>query len=240
MLGVAGVETSDVPLVPDSIRLGPGVALTELGAFKQGLFFVQDPAATLVAKYAFVPEGGVVVDLCAAPGGKALELSRRARLVFAADAKMARVERMLTGFGRLDATNLIPIVCDARHPAIGEADVVVIDVPCTGTGTWRRQPTAKWKLTPEQLAALVKDDLVRWSNAPAPANYMSLTYNTAPGITGSAKTPAALDAVAREVAFARRMIADNDWPMIDVTRRSVEEIAATILNMLSDNKRTDK
>ncbi|MEN9593126.1 MAG: hypothetical protein RJA21_1602 [Gemmatimonadota bacterium] len=153
-LSGAGVTTHDVPLVPDSIRLGPGVALTELGAFKQGMFFVQDPAATLVATYAYVPEGGVVVDLCAAPGGKALELSRRARLVFAADAKMARVERMLTGFGRLDATNLIPIVCDARHPAIGEADVVVIDVPCTGTGTFRRHPDARWRLRVSDFAVL--------------------------------------------------------------------------------------
>ncbi len=150
----AGVATHDVPLLPDSIRLGPGVALTELSAFQQGMFFVQDPAATLVATYAFVPEGGVVIDLCAAPGGKALELSRRARLVFAADAKMARVERMLTGFGRLDATNLIPLVCDARHPAIGEADVVVIDVPCTGTGTFRRHPDARWRLRVSDFAVL--------------------------------------------------------------------------------------
>jgi len=74
--------------------------------------------------------------------------------VFAADAKMARVERMLTGFGRLDATNLIPIVCDARHPAIGEADVVVIDVPCTGTGTFRRHPDARWRLRVSDFAVL--------------------------------------------------------------------------------------
>jgi 16S rRNA (cytosine967-C5)-methyltransferase len=154
MLTGAGVSTHDVPLVPDSIRLGPGVALTELGAFKQGVFFVQDPAATLVATYAHVPEGGVVVDLCAAPGGKALELSRRARLVFAADAKMTRVERMLTGFARLNATNLIPIVCDARSPAIGDADVVVIDVPCTGTGTFRRHPDARWRLRMSDFAVL--------------------------------------------------------------------------------------
>lgn len=154
MLTGTGVTTHEVPLVPDSIRLGAGVALTELGAFKQGAFFVQDPAATLVATYAYVPLDSVVIDLCAAPGGKALELSRRARLVFAADAKMARVERMMTGFGRLDATNLIPLVCDARSPAIDEADVVVIDVPCTGTGTFRRHPDARWRLRVSDFAVL--------------------------------------------------------------------------------------
>ena len=154
MLTGAGVTTHDVPLVPDSIRLGQGVALTELGAFKQGAFFVQDPAATVVAQYACVPEGGVVIDLCAAPGGKALELSRRARLVIAADAKMTRVERMLPGFGRLDATNLMPIVADERHPGMGEVDVVVMDVPCTGTGTFRRHPDARWRLRVSDFAVL--------------------------------------------------------------------------------------
>ncbi len=154
MLQGAGVATFDVPVCSDSIRLGGGVALTELGAFKQGVFFVQDPAATLVAKYAFVPEDGVVVDLCAAPGGKALELSRRAKFVFAADRSLARVERMVTGFGRLDATNLIPIVCDARDPAITEADVVLIDVPCTGTGTFRRHPDARWRMRMSDFAVL--------------------------------------------------------------------------------------
>ena len=154
MLTGAGVTTHDVPLVADSIRLGPGVALTELEAFQQGAFFVQDPAATLVAQYAHVPTDSVVVDLCAAPGGKALELARRARLVFAADAKMARVERMLAGFGRLAATNLIALVCDAREPSIAAADVILIDVPCTGTGTFRRHPDARWRLRASDFAVL--------------------------------------------------------------------------------------
>ncbi|MDQ8159877.1 MAG: 16S rRNA (cytosine(967)-C(5))-methyltransferase RsmB [Gemmatimonadota bacterium] len=154
MLVGAGVITHDVPVCPESIRLGTGVALTELSAFTQGLLFVQDPAATLVAQYAHVPHGSVVADLCAAPGGKALELARRAKLVIAADRSMARVDRMVTGFGRVHATNLVPLVCDARDAAVADADVVLIDVPCTGTGTFRRHPDARWRMRVSDFAVL--------------------------------------------------------------------------------------
>ena len=154
MLEGAGIETSEVALVKDSIRLGAGVALTELGAFKQGLLYVQDPAATLVAQYADIAPGSVVADLCAAPGGKALELSRRAKLVIAADRSHTRVERMLLGFGRLDARNLHSVVADAESPAMSPVDAVLVDVPCTGTGTFRRHPDARWRLRVSDFAVM--------------------------------------------------------------------------------------
>jgi len=150
----AGVERHAVPLVPGSIRLGSGVALTELGAFTQGIFYVQDPAATLVAQYAHVAEGSTVADLCAAPGGKALELTQRAGLVIAADRNIARVHRMLEGFRRINASKLVSIVSDARHPALHPADAVLVDVPCTGTGTFRRHPDARWRLKVSDFAVL--------------------------------------------------------------------------------------
>lgn len=154
MLGGAGVRTTDVPLVPDSLQLSPGVALTELGAFRQGLFYVQDPAATLVTRYAHVPEGSTVADLCAAPGSKALELSRRAGVVIAADRNRARVARMVNGFARLHARAVIPVVADAIAPALSPVDAVLVDVPCTGTGTFRRHPDARWRLRVSDFAVL--------------------------------------------------------------------------------------
>jgi 16S rRNA (cytosine967-C5)-methyltransferase len=154
MLDGVGVPTTEVPLVPDSLQLPTGVALTELGAFKQGLLFVQDPAATLVARYAAVPAGATVADLCAAPGGKTLELARTAGRVIAADRSLSRVERMLTGFGRLDVDTVQAMVCDARDPAIAPVDVVLLDAPCTGTGTFRRHPDARWRLRISDLAVM--------------------------------------------------------------------------------------
>ncbi len=148
----AGVRIEDAPLVADSIQLASSVSLVELGAFRKGLFFVQDPASTLVVRYADVPPGSVVADLCASPGGKALELSRDAHHVIAMDRSQSRIERLLTNLRRLEAPTVIPMVGDARHPAIGPVDAVLVDAPCTGTGTFRRHPDARWRLKVSDLA----------------------------------------------------------------------------------------
>lgn len=155
-LEAAGVGVSEPPLVRDSIELAGGVSLAGLGAFRQGLFFVQDPAATLVARYAAIPAGATVADLCAAPGGKTLELARSAALVIAADRSARRVERMRENFRRLDlhTTSTPVLVADARHPAIRAVDAVLLDVPCTGTGTFRRHPDARWRLRISDIAVM--------------------------------------------------------------------------------------
>lgn len=148
------VTIADAPLVADSILLGGNISLTELGAFRQGQLFVQDPAATMVTKYAAIPDGAVVADLCAAPGGKAIELSRNASLVIASDRSFARLDRVVSNRRRLDIANLLPLVADAKSPAIRSVDVVLLDVPCTGTGTFRRHPDARWRLKVSDIAVM--------------------------------------------------------------------------------------
>jgi 16S rRNA (cytosine967-C5)-methyltransferase len=150
----AGVHVDEVPLVRDSIQLRDSVALAELGSYRQGLFFVQDPGATLVTQYASVPSGATVADLCAAPGGKSLELARLAGIVFAADRSATRVQRVLQNVRRMEARTVHTLVADARHPAIRPVDVVLLDVPCTGTGTFRRHPDARWRLKISDLAVM--------------------------------------------------------------------------------------
>lgn len=179
MLEGAGVAVREAPLVSDSLVLGHGVQLTELGAFKQGLLFVQDPAATLVTRYASIAPGSVVADLCSAPGGKTLELSRTARLVVAADRVPGRLERLLVGIGRLDAENIVAYVGDAREPAVHDLDALLLDVPCTGTGTFRRHPDARWRLRASDLAvmsAVQREILERASVAVRPGGL--LIYST--------------------------------------------------------------
>jgi 16S rRNA (cytosine967-C5)-methyltransferase len=166
MLEAAGVETSDAPLVSDSIVLVSGVgSMTELGAFKQGLFHLQDPASTLVTRYASVPTGARVADVCAAPGGKALELARTAGTVFAGDSSRTRMARVRENVRRLDAQNVIPFVGDALQPAVHEMDAVLVDAPCTGTGTFRRHPDARWRLKASDFAVLptLQRDILRAS-----------------------------------------------------------------------------
>ena len=150
----SGVTPDDVPLVADSLQLPQGTALLELAAWRQGNVFVQDPAATLVTRFAAIPAGAVVGDLCAAPGGKSLELARGARFVLAADRSPVRLTRMAANIERLDARNVSLIAMDASAPAVKPLDMVLLDVPCTGTGTFRRHPDARWRLRHSDLALL--------------------------------------------------------------------------------------
>jgi len=154
MLESAGVHVEDAPLMRDSIQIAGGITLTELGAFKQGLFFIQDPGSTLVTQYAAIPSGSAIGDLCAAPGGKSLELAREARIVVAADRSPARLGRLVANRDRLEASNIYAIAADARFPAIRPVDAVLVDAPCTGTGTFRRHPDARWRLRVSDLAVM--------------------------------------------------------------------------------------
>jgi 16S rRNA (cytosine967-C5)-methyltransferase len=155
MLESAGIHVSDAPLARDSIVLSsPVSSLTELGPFRQGLFHMQDPASTLVTQYACVPTGAVVADLCAAPGGKSVELSRNASHVLASDLSFLRLQRVAENIRRLEINTMYPYVADARVPAIRPVDLVLIDVPCTGTGTFRRHPDARWRLRISDLAVM--------------------------------------------------------------------------------------
>jgi len=180
MLEAAGVEVADAPLVADSIVLAsPVSALTELGAFRQGLFHLQDPASTLVTKYADIPEGAVVADVCAAPGGKSVELSRRASAVFASDLSAARLRRVIENTRRMELPQVHPYVADARKPAIRAADVVLVDAPCTGTGTFRRHPDARWRVKPSDLAVMgaIQREILRSASAVVPVGGL-LVYGT--------------------------------------------------------------
>lgn len=180
MLESSGVGVADAPLVPDSIVFASSVSsLTELGAFRQGLFHLQDPASTLVTMYADIPEGSRVADLCSAPGGKAVELSRRARDVFASDLSWKRVARVRQNIARMELAQVHAYVADARRPAIREADVVLIDAPCTGTGTFRRHPDARWRLKTSDLAVMgaIQREILRSAATLVPVGGL-LVYST--------------------------------------------------------------
>ena len=150
----SSVIPDEVPLVPDSLQLPQGTALLELAAWRQGHCFVQDPAATLVTRYASFPAGATVADFCAAPGGKTLELSRTADFVVAADRSPSRLARLTANLQRLDAHNVGLVAMDATMPAVQRLDAILLDVPCTGTGTFRRHPDARWRLRHSDLALL--------------------------------------------------------------------------------------
>ena len=121
-----------------SVRIGAGVQVTALPGYDDGAFWVQDAAAALPARLLGDVSGLRVLDMCAAPGGKTLQLSAAGAQVTAIDlsqARMARVEQNLARTG-LRATL---VAGDALDQA-GRHDAILLDAPCSATGTIRRHP----------------------------------------------------------------------------------------------------
>lgn len=153
-LAAAGIEAQRVDFAPDALRLVPPA--TAAAALAVVPAVVQDPAAGLVVRYAELPDDARVLDLCAAPGGKAVELAERARYTVAADVSVRRLERVRENVDRVGGLRIGLVAADARWPPFTAADAVLLDVPCTGTGTLRRHPDGRWRLRPTDLAALVE------------------------------------------------------------------------------------
>ena len=121
-----------------------------LPGFAEGGWIVQDPAHALVARYAAIPAGAVVYDACAAPGGKAVALERTGARVVAGDARPDRLPRLKDTARRAGvAIRCLAADLEAAPLGSGTLDAVLVDAPCSATGTMARHPDARWRLTPE-------------------------------------------------------------------------------------------
>ncbi|HYW49194.1 MAG TPA: 16S rRNA (cytosine(967)-C(5))-methyltransferase RsmB [Gemmatimonadaceae bacterium] len=154
MLHERDVAAVDAPLLTDALQLPPGVALTQLGAFQRGQLYVQDSGSGLVVQYAHIPRGDVAADLCAAPGGKTLALLQAGAKVIASDRSANRLQRLHANLTRMNAIDVDVREMDATAPTLEPVDAVLVDVPCTGTGTFRRHPDARWRLRVSDIALL--------------------------------------------------------------------------------------
>jgi 16S rRNA (cytosine967-C5)-methyltransferase len=144
--------------VPDALRVGSGVPQRS-AAFRAGAFWIQDEASQLAASLFGPTVGPLVFDACAAPGGKTLALAARTcegGLVVAADRHARRLTRLTQNIERLRAGNVVALACDMAKPApmTRRFDEVLVDAPCSGTGTLRRHPEIRWRLTPDALPVL--------------------------------------------------------------------------------------
>lgn len=143
-----------MPAGPRDART-PNVTTDE--GYQNGWFEVQDQGSQIVAMLAGAREGEQVLDLCAGAGGKTLALAAtmgNKGQIFAYDTDRSRLAPIYDRLKRNTVRN-----AQVRSPQdgalddlVGKMDRVVVDAPCTGTGTWRRRPDTKWKLTPELLA----------------------------------------------------------------------------------------
>jgi 16S rRNA (cytosine967-C5)-methyltransferase len=160
----AVVEAVPSPLSPVGLRLPEGFPVESTEAWNAGLVEVQDEGSQLLSLACAAEPGMRVIDLCAGAGGKTLvlaaEMGDQGRLV-ACDTDRGRLSRMAPRLGRAGVTIVETLLLnpnrerDALAPFRAGADLVLVDAPCSGTGTWRRNPETRWRLTPERLERLV-------------------------------------------------------------------------------------
>ncbi|MBE9060919.1 16S rRNA (cytosine(967)-C(5))-methyltransferase, partial [cf. Phormidesmis sp. LEGE 11477] len=157
----AGIEAVPVEGVPSALRLtSPVGAVARLPGYAQGGWAVQDSSAQLVSYLLDPQPGEVIIDACAAPGGKSLhiaEMMQNEGTVWSCDRTPSRTKKIQQNIDRLGATIVRPIMGDSRsQPAfVGQGDRVLLDVPCSGLGTLNRHADGRWRQTPESVKSLV-------------------------------------------------------------------------------------
>jgi 16S rRNA (cytosine967-C5)-methyltransferase len=150
------------PLSPWGIRLPADSRVDDSAAFQAGLVEVQDEGSQLIALACEPRDGDRLLDLCAGAGGKSLALAATApaAIILAADSNRARLSKLAPRAARGGAvivTRLLspPHELDELADWRESADLVLVDAPCSGSGTWRRNPEGRWRLTRERLDRLV-------------------------------------------------------------------------------------
>jgi 16S rRNA (cytosine967-C5)-methyltransferase len=153
-----GVETDPSAVAPNALRVRGNPRLDGVETFRNGSVEVQDAASQAVCEMLEAKPGERIVDLCAGAGGKSLALAAAMNnqgAILACDVDGKRLGRLAPRAVRCGAT-IVELTGDpyADHPhlAKGAADAVLVDAPCSGSGTWRRNPEAKWTLDTERLA----------------------------------------------------------------------------------------
>ena len=148
-------EKLDGLLLPTgSIRLRERGGITGLPGFDEGVWWVQDAAAALPVRLLAPQPGERVADLCAAPGGKTAQLAALRAQVTAVDRSGPRLRRLRANLERLGLTAEI-VTADATQWQADAFDAVLLDAPCSATGTIRRHPDVAWTKTPEDRDKLV-------------------------------------------------------------------------------------
>ncbi|HTO74728.1 MAG TPA: transcription antitermination factor NusB [Thermoanaerobaculia bacterium] len=175
-LAAAGVETRPSPIAPNGLTVLRGNPL-RTPSFAEGAFLVQDAGSQALPL--LLPPGDLLVDCAAAPGGKSFAaiLSGRARRSLALDASLPRLVRLEENRRRLGIPEVVPVVADVGAPPLpaGVFGRVLLDAPCSGTGTLRKSPEIRYRLTPasiERLAAAQEAWLAAAAKLVAPGGFL--------------------------------------------------------------------
>lgn len=164
MLQEAGVDAVLCEELPYAIRISGYDHLQALPGFEEGLFYVQDLSSMLVAETAAPKEDEFVMDVCAAPGGKAVHMAQMMHgtgRVLARDLTQHKVDMLLDNMRRcrIADSNMQAQVWDAGildETLVHKADLVVADLPCSGLGVMRRKKDIRFHMTPEKITELAR------------------------------------------------------------------------------------
>lgn len=148
-------------LSPWGVRMPPDSRVDDSPAYRDGRVEIQDEGSQLIALACEPGAGQRILDLCAGAGGKSLALAAAApgATILAADSNRSRLSKLAPRAERAGATVETRLL-DPPHELVGlkdwlgAADLVLVDAPCSGSGTWRRNPEARWRLTAERLDRL--------------------------------------------------------------------------------------
>ncbi len=162
MLKEEGVCVKEDLKLPCALYLSNFDYLTKLKSFQKGYYQVQDISSMQVAWWASPREGDYIIDVCAAPGGKAIhlaELLRGTGFVEARDLTEYKIGLIQENIRRSGMTNIEAVQMDARlrdEASVEKADIVIADLPCSGLGVLGKKPDLKYKITKASQAQLVK------------------------------------------------------------------------------------
>ena len=156
-LAAEGVTATLTPYASDGLRIGgDATQLSRSALFESGAFEFQDEAAQIAVLLAAAKPGMRVLDLAAGAGGKSLALAAAMQNqgeIVACDVRGEALFELEKRAARAGVTIVKTVALDHAQPS-GQFDLVFLDAPCSGTGTWRRQPELRWRLTPARLGEL--------------------------------------------------------------------------------------
>jgi 16S rRNA (cytosine967-C5)-methyltransferase len=156
-----GFAAAPTPYAPHGIRIASGEGMAALGRgamFESGAFEFQDEAAQIASILCRARPDSRILDLAAGAGGKSLALAalmRNQGEIVASDIRQPALQELAVRAKRAGATNIKTHLLSDAYPPTGLFDTVLLDTPCSGSGTWRRQPELRWRTTPARLAELV-------------------------------------------------------------------------------------
>lgn len=184
-----GVTVQEHPYLPYAVEVEKTEGIRNLAGYEQGAFAVQDISSMLVVEAAGIQAGNTVIDVCAAPGGKALHAAAKLAgtgRVIACDVTAYKTARIEENADRMNAENVEVRIQDARvtdETLLETADVLLADVPCSGLGVIGRKPDIKYRVDRQSLAEIavlqkeIVQNAVRYLKADGVMMYSTCTMN---------------------------------------------------------------